>query len=506
MDPPTMKDGPFTETDITTLSTMLYQECRVGNKAKVAQLLQNPSVASVKRQLLNTKHPVEDYRPYRNRWLNLKMFYNKPSHIEDNPLHCASFQGNKEIVDLLLGHGADPNIKNDNFDTPLHLAYQKGCIGIAKRLILHGAIVNSVNKYLNTPLHEAVYEGHQEFVELLLKHGAKVNLHGGSKQTALHIAIMKEHYVIIELLLRYGADLNAFCTMDDSPLHCLRSKNCEKVLDLLLKYGADINIKNRYLVTPLHQASLFGHRDIVLVLLKRGVNINVRDMELETPLHEASFAGHPDIILLLLKRRADINAENSNSETPLFCLLMDNEETLDQPNIRVYPPASYALQLQSQLILEIFMKHVAKMKEAGLYVSDKNLSFISDSPRRRKYYEQCQKELRDLRNENVTGKVTLHDVITKGVNQLCLHARDDRVAGITTNDRYSDKFPIFASDLKDRISEAIQRRNVMDEAEVALAHFFQSLGITSVIVQSIFFYLEFEDIKGLITAFEKRTV
>jgi ankyrin repeat protein len=42
------------------------------------------------------------------------------------PLHSAAFNGNAEIVGLLLAAGADPAAPNDDGKTPLDLAREQG--------------------------------------------------------------------------------------------------------------------------------------------------------------------------------------------------------------------------------------------------------------------------------------------------------------------------------------------------------------------------------------------
>jgi len=42
------------------------------------------------------------------------------------PLHGASAEGNVEMVQLLLAHGADPNARSDTGKTPADLARDRG--------------------------------------------------------------------------------------------------------------------------------------------------------------------------------------------------------------------------------------------------------------------------------------------------------------------------------------------------------------------------------------------
>jgi len=59
------------------------------------------------------------------------------------PLHVASFLGHKEIVDVLLKEGADPNKKTTRGETSLHLATRGDQNGIMETLLNNGAEVDA---------------------------------------------------------------------------------------------------------------------------------------------------------------------------------------------------------------------------------------------------------------------------------------------------------------------------------------------------------------------------
>lgn len=70
-------------------------------------------------------------------------------------LHIASSKGYKEIVKLLLDHGADPNQKDIIGNTPLHLAVCTNHVDIVTMLLNAGTDAHSFDKYGRTPLHLA---------------------------------------------------------------------------------------------------------------------------------------------------------------------------------------------------------------------------------------------------------------------------------------------------------------------------------------------------------------
>ncbi len=92
------------------------------------------------------------------------------------PLHCATWKGQKEVVEVLLQHKADVNIHNNNDHwgtTPLHAAAHGNQKAIAELLIAHGADVNAINLNGRTPLAETEFHKATPVAKLLKQHGAK---------------------------------------------------------------------------------------------------------------------------------------------------------------------------------------------------------------------------------------------------------------------------------------------------------------------------------------------
>lgn len=78
--------------------------------------------------------------------------------FELTPLHqaCISPVVSSEIVEILLTHGANPNVKSKTHETPLHYACQKGNVQKVVSLLKCGANVNSANKHGFSPLDACV--------------------------------------------------------------------------------------------------------------------------------------------------------------------------------------------------------------------------------------------------------------------------------------------------------------------------------------------------------------
>jgi ankyrin repeat protein len=56
------------------------------------------------------------------------------------PLHWAAENGQTEIMRLLLEHGADTNVRDEDCDTPSRLGSRQGHQGIVELLSAYGAV------------------------------------------------------------------------------------------------------------------------------------------------------------------------------------------------------------------------------------------------------------------------------------------------------------------------------------------------------------------------------
>lgn len=111
-----------------------------------------------------------------------------------------------EEIEVLLGHGADPNIRDRNNRSALHRAASGGCLRAIQLLVAKGTDVDARDSLGLTPLHYAARGGHREVVSHLLDRGAHVDAAGWLHKTPLHLAVECGHTTILELLLSRGAN------------------------------------------------------------------------------------------------------------------------------------------------------------------------------------------------------------------------------------------------------------------------------------------------------------
>jgi ankyrin repeat protein len=124
------------------------------------------------------------------------------------PLGLAAFFGQTDVVEFLLGKGAEVNSPSHNQMrvTPLHSAIANKRTEIVRLLLDHGADVNAAQADDFTPLHEAAQNGMLDVTQWLLDRGANVNPRLSSNgKTPLALAIEHHHDDAVALLRQYGA-------------------------------------------------------------------------------------------------------------------------------------------------------------------------------------------------------------------------------------------------------------------------------------------------------------
>lgn len=125
-------------------------------------------------------------------------------------LGLACFFGHQEMVNYLIGEGADPNIPSANpfRVTPLHSACAISHFEIAGSLINAGADVNAKQSHGVTPLHSAAHNGQPKLAGLLINNGADVNAMTDAGQSPLQMALEKNHNETADVIRSRGGVLN----------------------------------------------------------------------------------------------------------------------------------------------------------------------------------------------------------------------------------------------------------------------------------------------------------
>ena len=141
---------------------------------------------------------------------------NAPQSDGATALDWAVYRSDKEMVDLLLGAGANARAANREGSTPLWLASINGDAAIIAALLKAGADANEHLPLGRTPLMAASRTGNVEAIQVLLDHGADVNAKETLRGTTpLMWAADEGHAAAIQLLIQRGADFKARSDMTE---------------------------------------------------------------------------------------------------------------------------------------------------------------------------------------------------------------------------------------------------------------------------------------------------
>ncbi|KAJ0141536.1 hypothetical protein HZ326_15631 [Fusarium oxysporum f. sp. albedinis] len=224
-----------------------------------------------------------------------------------NALQAASYNGNREVVQLLLDKGADVNTQGGKYSNALQAVSSKGNRDVVQLLLDKGADVNAWGGQYGNALQAASYNGNRDVIQLLLDKGADVNARGGWHGNALQAALNEGHQEVVQLLLDKGADVNARGVEYGNALQTASYNGNRDIVQLLLDKGADVSAQGGRYGNALQAASFKGNREVVQLLLDKGADVNTQGGEYGNALQAASYNGNREVVQLLLDKGADVN-------------------------------------------------------------------------------------------------------------------------------------------------------------------------------------------------------
>ena len=156
----------------------------------------------------------------------------------ETPLYIACKWGRLDMVQVLVGNGADLDKADNRGDTPLWIACALGHINVVRLLVEKEADLNKTVDGGETPLFMACLKGRLEVAQELVNAGADLNKASLGGTTPLLIACQFGRLDVVRLLVEKGADLNKANNYGDTPLHMAHSKDHDECADLLRAAGA----------------------------------------------------------------------------------------------------------------------------------------------------------------------------------------------------------------------------------------------------------------------------
>ena len=432
------------------------------------------------------------------------------------PLHFATKNEQEEVAKLLISYGADVkaldetgkppifyavqnadikvtelllNNKADVKDNPelLNIAVWNGCREIVEVLLEHGADVNTTDESGRTALHFTAAGKDREFYGVRLSKYPDINVKGE----------------IARWLLSRGANVNAQTKKGKTTLHAASGTGYVKVVEALLQYNADVNSKSKTDITPLHLAARNGHIEIVKLLLKFGASIDSKDNCGMTELHYACKEGQKHVVRALLEHGSDINIMTGNNQTPIDfavagirstyrfnrCGFEDEDYDFLRRGFRVH-----------DIVSDILKCHVIKMKTANLFVNERCLLSIGSSGELSDFQKECEEEIASMKSEKVgNANVSFYDILTKGMSQLAMYAGNESIVQILRSDDYKIRFTIYASMINCNLRKGARRKELLEQGNKVFHFLFNNFPpLPHVCIQKIFSYLIDEDLRILI--------
>ncbi|KAF5639684.1 ankyrin repeat-containing protein [Fusarium sp. NRRL 52700] len=261
-------------------------------------------------------------------------------------------EGSDSLFNLLLEHGADPNVpcaKHGN--TPISKAAEKGHVQAIEKLLEFTADPNIASKRGNTHLFRAAESGHALAVRKLLDSNADPNHWNDEGETALHRCSAMGHVSCIEELVTRGASLNSLMHPDLgepyviglTPLvlaiACSQQSSVEKLLTFDPGPGQALhmavaseelpiakavferypqpNLYDEDLGTPLHLAVMSNSEEMFdFILAQQGIDVNIPGPSGRTPLSYAA-RRYQGFVKKLIQAQADPNIKDHEGKTPL---------------------------------------------------------------------------------------------------------------------------------------------------------------------------------------------
>ncbi|XP_048245222.1 ankyrin repeat domain-containing protein 50-like [Haliotis rufescens] len=252
----------------------------------------------------------------------------------DNILHCACWGGEVEMVKYILSHDMeDINSRGCKKRTPVMAAALRGHKEVVELLVGEGADVSLVSERGANILHLACRGGNVEVVKYILSQDmVGINSRGWKKRTPVMAAALHGHKEMVELLVGEGADVSLVSKAGNNILHtACRGGDVEVVKYVLSQDMVRINSRGWQKRTPVMVAALRGHKEVVELLVGEGADVSLVSERGANILHLACLGGHVEVVKYVLSQdKVGINAKNNKGQTAAkIAISQDRKDMLD---------------------------------------------------------------------------------------------------------------------------------------------------------------------------------
>lgn len=265
-------------------------------------------------------------------------------------LFRACFNSNKEMAELLLSRGANPNaIVYPGGVTIAHEVVKSNKMACASILAEYGADFNKKDEFGRTPLNQlTIQKTNAKIIEKLLKLGANPRIKDGSNWSMLDRAMsIKERYTHwkpsdnkgvgeLELANIIIDHVNHVIPKHEIPENKLNEaflkaarNGSHKMLKECIVKGADLNYTDKNDNNALFLSAIKGSIKCLNILLENGMDAFYANDNGETMLHLAAGCGHIDFVKFLIDIGLDINQQTSNKDTAAMYSMANNNDNVE---------------------------------------------------------------------------------------------------------------------------------------------------------------------------------
>ncbi|XP_055349680.1 transient receptor potential cation channel subfamily A member 1-like [Paramacrobiotus metropolitanus] len=234
---------------------------------------------------------------------------------EATPLHYGVNSGNRDIVRILLEHGAPIDAQMFEQSTPLHLACARGFTDLVELMQAHcpkkfDKVLAMPDAQGMTPMHRAAMFNYWDLLRLLAEKRAPVNAQDSLGRTVLVLAASCGSWDAVSELLSLGADPSISTAVGQNFIHMTVSigDDPERFRDDIKKESLLplINGPDSDGLTPLHHAAQHGFASCCEALIRMGASLHAKDKQSRSPLHHAAANGRYNTVKALLRSTVTI--------------------------------------------------------------------------------------------------------------------------------------------------------------------------------------------------------
>jgi ankyrin repeat protein len=313
---------------------------------------------------------------------------------DTSPIHCAASKSNTTMIRILINHGADVNLLNQQGATPLHRSVEGNSLDATRVLLRHGSNPNSRHQG-ESPLSIAAQKGSIEIAELLISCGANLEDRAKGCTPIEHAAYNHQIEWVRRFVLqesssleskrkiprKYLPELRGVCreefvvnveSSDDTQVSALLNDSICRLDALGKACGFASAIKN-------------NKENLVQLFLRHNVDLNGwcateiplfgnRIHCIGTPLHVAVAHKKHRLIRLLLSKGARVNPETDVENNPLEKCAYNND-FFNHCEYPYHTPLHLAAKVDDVEVLRLLLSRGAKVNvetvwgESPLYLS-----------------------------------------------------------------------------------------------------------------------------------------